>query len=247
AARSVPLQRVVLVSSQAAAGPATAADRPVREDDAPHPVESYGRSKLEAEQATQRFASTIPITIIRPSAVYGPRDSDFLNVFKQAGQRVAVFAAPRAQVMSIVHVRDLVGAILLAADAPAARDRTYFVGSQAPVSWSELYAAISLLSGTHSTGVQLPGAILGFAGQVGNAFTLVTGRPLLINANKVALARPKWWLCDSSRIRDELGWSDSTPLQEGLRETYLWYLEAGWLRRRIRANANVVATPEDTV
>src|SRR5258708_32191615 len=43
-----PAPRVVLVSSQAAAGPAPAADSPVREEDAPHPIEAYGQSKLEA-------------------------------------------------------------------------------------------------------------------------------------------------------------------------------------------------------
>ena len=237
AARGPRVRRMVLVSSQAAAGPAESGDRPVREDDPPRPIEAYGRSKLEAEQATVRYVATVPITIVRPSAVYGPRDTDFLNVFKQATNRVAVYAAPRDQAMSVVHVRDLVEALLLAADAESARGQTYFVGSAAPVSWRTLYARIAAIAGTRSLEVQLPSAVLWMAGQAGSAASLITGRALLINAHKVALAAPQWWLCDSSRIRSELGWSPLVDLDEGLQETYAWYLSAGWLRSRQRVDS----------
>ena len=246
AARAEPVRRVVLVSSQAAAGPAESAERPVREDDPPRPVEAYGQSKVEAEQATRRYASTLPITIVRPAAVYGPRDTDFLDIFKQATKRIAVYAAPRDQLMSIVHVRDLVNAILLAADAPVAKGRTYFVGSDAPVSWGDLYAAIAILSGTRSRELQLPAPVLGLAGRAGSAFSLLTGRAVLLNVNKVALAGPKWWVCDSSRIRDELGWTAQTSVQTGLRETYLWYQREGWLRRKTTDTA-IAETPEERV
>lgn len=239
AARGARVCRLVLVSSQAAAGPSASEGRPVREEDPPRPVEAYGRSKLEAEQATERFAATVPMTIVRPSAVYGPRDADFLNVFKQATSRVAVYAAPSTQLMSIVHVRDLVNALLLAAGAPAARGRTYFVGSTAPVSWRHLYTSIAAIANTRALEVQLPRAVLRLAGRAGSAASLVTGRALLINSHKVALAEPRWWLCDSTRIREELGWAPAIDLQDGLRETYLWYVSAGWLRSRPRVGTVV--------
>ncbi|MEO8620464.1 MAG: NAD-dependent epimerase/dehydratase family protein [bacterium] len=246
AARAAPVRRVVLVSSQTASGPADAPDRPVREDDPPHPVEAYGRSKLEAEQATRRYSDVLPITILRLAAVYGPRDVDFLNAFKQATNRVAVYAAPRDQLLSVVHVRDCVRALLLAADAPAAIGRTYFVASATPASWRDIYAHIAELSSTRSVGVQIPDAVLGLAGRAGNAFSMMTGRAVLVNTNKVALSRPKWWLCDSSRIRDELGWHDEVSLQAGLHETYLWYLREGWLR--LKADAAAMAElPEERV
>ncbi len=229
--RAPALQRFVLVSSQTAAGPALRPDRPVVESDFPNPVEAYGQSKLEAERVALRYAESLPIVILRASAVYGPRDVDFLNIFEQALGPIAVYAAPREQVMSIVHVHDLVRAILLAADLPAARGRTYFVGSETPVSWGLLYATIAQLGGTHPTELQLPALILRMAGWGGDAVTLLTGQPVLVNSNKVALARQPWWLCDSSRIRTELGWNNVVTVQAGLRETYLWYVQAGWLRR----------------
>ena len=232
AARGSRLQRFVLVSSQAAAGPALAENQPVREDDTPHPVEAYGRSKLEAEGATLRFADTLPVTIIRPSAVYGPRDADFLNIFKQATRRVAVFAAPADQLMSIVHVRDLVSAVIRAIEQPRARGRTYFVGSAEPVSWRTLYGMIAELASTSYRAVQLPPVLLRVAGHAGDALSRITGRTMLLNSNKMALAVPRWWLCDSARAREELAWRPSIDLQDGLRDTYLWYRQAGLLRRK---------------
>ena len=63
-------------------------------------------------------------------------------VFRQEGRRIALRAVPRDHVLSIVHVRDLVRALVLAAELPTAVGRTYFVADERPVSWGELYDAI---------------------------------------------------------------------------------------------------------
>jgi nucleoside-diphosphate-sugar epimerase len=223
--------RVVLVSSQAAAGPATAFDRPVREDDSPRPIENYGRSKLEAEQAARLHEDTLPITIVRPAAVYGPRDSDFLRAFRLAARPVALHAVPRDNAFSIVHVSDTVAALLLAGTHPSAIGRTYFVANEAPTTWRALYAEVAAVaSTTRALELQIPLAALAVAGRAGDIVSALTGWHSLANSNKTRLARPRWWLCDASRARAELGWQRAMTLQEGVRNTYLWYLEAGWMR-----------------
>jgi nucleoside-diphosphate-sugar epimerase len=231
--------RFILVSSQAAAGPAPSPDRPLREDDPPRPIESYGRSKLEAERAAAAYAERLPVTIVRPAAVYGPRDRDFLRAFRLAASRVQLHAVPREHRFSIVHVADLVDALLLAAERPEAPGRTYFVADDAAPSWRALYAEVGAAAGvTPRVELQLPLAAVAAAGLAGDIASTITGWHTLANRNKTRLARPAWWLCDASRARSELGWSPQIPLQRGVRETYLWYLQAGWLRppsRRVSA------------
>jgi nucleoside-diphosphate-sugar epimerase len=229
AARSGVPPRVVLVSSQAAAGPAAGPDAPVRETDRPVPIENYGRSKLQAEQAVARYRDTLPITIIRPSAVYGPRDRDFLKVFRQASSRVALHAAPRDHSFSLMHVSDLVNALILAAEHPAAAGKTYFVGDD-PVTWRLLYDEVAQAARTTPIQVQLPLVAVRVAARASDLLSTITGRVSLLNKNKAALARPRWWLCDASRARGELGWRPAMPLQRGVQEAYLWYVTAGWLR-----------------
>ena len=225
--------RVVLVSSQAAAGPAPSANRPLREDDPPRPIEAYGLSKLEAEHAARLHEGSLPITIIRPAAVYGPRDRDFLRAFRLATRAIALHAIPRDHAFSIVHVADVVHALLLAADHPAAVGRTYFVANERPISWRELYAEMARAAGVSPRlELQLPLPAIALAGLAGDAVSAVTGWHSLANRHKARLARRRWWLCDAARARDELGWREARPLQQCIRETYLWYLQAGLMRAR---------------
>jgi nucleoside-diphosphate-sugar epimerase len=224
--------RVVLVSSQAAAGPASSPSRPLRETDPPRPIEGYGRSKLEAELAAARYDDRLPVSIVRPGAVYGPRDRDFLRAFRLAASRVAIHAVPRDNVFSIVHVADVVAALLLAAKRSEAVGRTYFVANPEPTSWRALYDEVVAASGQPpALTLQLPLASIAVAGLAGDLVSALTGRHSLANRNKTRLARPPWWLCDSSRARAELGWESNVPLQEGVRDTYLWYRQAGWMRQ----------------
>ena len=237
--------RVVLVSSQAAAGPASAPDRPVREADPARPIEGYGQSKLEAEQAVRLYEGRLPVAIVRPASVYGPRDRDFLRAFRLATGPVALHAVPRDNVFSIVHVSDVVSALLLAAEHPTAVGRTYFVANDAPTTWRELYATIARVSAARPTlDLQLPLPALALAGAAGDALSMLTGWHSLANGHKTRLARPRWWICDASRARGELGWTATRTLQQGIEETYLWYLTAGWMRARKPRTASV--PPEES-
>ena len=230
AGRGGRVPRVVLVSSQAAAGPAGSADAPVRESDRPLPVEAYGRSKLQAEQAVLRYRTTLPITIVRPSSVYGPGDRDFLNVFRQERRRVALRVVPRDHALSLVYVDDLVRALLLASEHSAAVGRTYFIADERPVAWGELYDAIDTVLGHRPIAVPLPSPVLRVAARGGDLVSAVTGRPMIVNRNKAMLARQRWWVCDSGHARNDLGWRAEVPLLDGLRMTYNWYVDARWLK-----------------
>jgi nucleoside-diphosphate-sugar epimerase len=230
AARSGKPPRIVLVSSQAAAGPAPSGDAPLRETDRPVPVEAYGRSKLQAEQAVARYRDDLPITIVRPASVYGPRDRDFLAVFKQASRRVALHAVPRDHAFSIVHVTDLVDALIRAGERPAAVGRTYFVADEMPLTWGRLYDEVAAAAGSSPLQLEVPPSAVRIAAHAGDLLSTLTGRSTLLNRNKAALARPRWWLCDASRARAELEWKSVVPLQVGVRDTYNWYVDAGWLR-----------------
>ena len=80
---------------------------------------SHPRGSVRAQQAAGgagglRYRDTVPVAIVRPAAVYGPRDRDFLGAFRQATHRVALHAVPRDHSFSIVHVADVVRGLLLA-------------------------------------------------------------------------------------------------------------------------------------
>lgn len=222
-------RRFLLVSSQAAAGPALSAERPVREDDAPRPLEGYGRSKLEAETVVCTHPAGVPWTIVRPAAVYGPGDVDFLALFRQAAYGVGVYPGQREARLSIVYVDDLVDALVRAGTAPAAAGQVYFVES-GNVSWRDVYrAAASAARHPLRVEVDVPSWVLAVAGRAGDTVSRLTGRMMLVNSQKVELGRPRWWLCDGTRAREELGVVARVSLADGAKRTFAWYREKGWI------------------
>jgi nucleoside-diphosphate-sugar epimerase len=229
AACGTPPRRFVLVSSQAAAGPAESRERPVAEDDEPHPFESYGRSKLAAETVVREHPAGVPWTIVRPASVYGPGDTDFRAVFRQAVRGLGIYPGSRDAMLSIIYVDDLVDALIRAGTFPSAAGHTYFVTAE-DASWRDVYrAAATAAHRSLRLELDVPGWILTAAGHVGDAVWSLTGHPSLVNAHKVALGRPRWWLCDGTRAREELGVTPRVSLLDGARRTYDWYMAHGGL------------------
>jgi nucleoside-diphosphate-sugar epimerase len=223
-----PPRRVVLVSSQAAAGPAASPDRPRTEAEPPEPVGAYGHSKREAERLVAAHPGGLPWTVVRPAAVYGPRDDDFLAVFRGAARGVALYPGPRDAVLSLVYVADLARALVLAATTPAAVGRTYFVATEERVTWPAVYAAAAAAAGRRVRwAASAPAWALGAAALAGDAFGAATGRHPLLTREKARLARPRWWCCSAARARVELGWRAEVELDEGARRAYAWYRAHG--------------------
>jgi nucleoside-diphosphate-sugar epimerase len=222
--------RLVFISSQAAAGPATVAGRPVRESDQPAPVEAYGASKLEAERAIAEELERDRWTFIRPAAVYGPRERDFVALFRAARSGCALHPGNRGQSIGIVHVDDLVRGIVAAAAAPAAAGRTYFLANADPVTWGELFEAAADACGSRiRLDLQLPRSLVDAMGWCGDLHARLTGHAGLLTSQKLALSKPRLWHCSTEAAARDLGFAPEITLPDGLRRTYAWYRAASWL------------------
>ena len=221
--------RFVYVSSQAAAGPAAFRGAAVSEDNPAAPVEAYGRTKLQAEELV-RSAAGLPSVIVRPGAVYGPYDRDFLPLHRLAARGVAIHAGNRKQWISIIHVTDLVDGIFLAATATRAIGRTFFLANAEPVQWDVLFRNVASCAGrTLGVDVEIPAPIVDLGSALGDVVARLTGHAGLLTTEKVALSKSPFWICSSARARAELGFTTPTNLHHGLCATYHWYVENGWL------------------
>ena len=228
AALRAGVQRFVFISSQAAAGPAPSRESIVDENTPPVPVEEYGRSKLAAESEVK--AVRLPWTIVRPAAVYGPGDRDFLQMFRLARHGLAIYPGTRDHWLSIAHVRDIVDGIFSAATNPRAERRTYFLGGPEPQQWRWLFHAAARAAGQLVRAeANVPGWLVRIAARAGDIKATFSGRVGLLTTEKARLGKPAFWICSSERARRELDFAPRVALQDGLRETYLWYRKAGWL------------------
>ena len=229
AARRARAKRLVFISSQAAAGPAGSRDDPVTEEQPPAPHEAYGQSKLEAERLVAAATDLDP-AIVRPAAVYGPGDRDFLAMFRLARYGVALHPGNRDHWISIVHVDDLVSGIIQAASERRSAGRTYFVANDEPVQWKQLFRdAAKCARRSLAVDLDLPATLIRFAAGVGDVAARWTGKAGLVTSEKVALTTPRFWICSSGRAKREIGFCPRVDLHRGLCETYQWYLSNRWL------------------
>lgn len=218
---------IVLVSSLAAAGPRTAAD-PAREDDPPRPSTPYGESKLLGERLLRERGRGVHWTIVRPPWVYGPGDGDTLTLFRMASRGLFPRVRGGRMEFSIVHVDDLVEALLLAGSSPASRGRTYYVSDGEVHTVGELGALLLAAAGGGRV-VPLPAVVFRAAALAGEAASVLTRRPPRLDRHKAAEGLEAGWVCSDERIRRELGFRPRVPLREGVPATFAWYRSAGWL------------------
>ena len=218
--------RLVHVSSLAAVGPSPDGN-PLDEDAETHPISHYGKSKKEAESIVRRLVPTA--VIVRPPVVYGPRDTDVLQILKSVSRGLLVQISGGERWFSAIYVGDLVDGLLAAACSSKAGGRTYFLTHPEPVSWSELGQAAARIMSRRPRVLRVPlplARALGFGAEL---WTALTRRPGILSRDKVLEAGCRWWLCDSRRAATELGFQARTPIESGLASTLAWYKEAGWL------------------
>ncbi len=224
------LRRFVLVSSQAAAGPAARPGQPKSEVDPAMPFDVYGKSKYEAERILMDEAGDTPFTIVRPSAVYGPRDVDFLALFKQLRTGAGLYPANRRHRLATIFVDDLVAGLLLASRHDAARNELFFLTNEEEIEWTDVYRAVALALQTPMRFEwEIPAPIVRLVGRLGDGMSRLTGRVSVINSQKVALGMAPYWTCTSNKARHLIGFSPAMSLQDGLSATLAWYRQHDWV------------------
>jgi nucleoside-diphosphate-sugar epimerase len=222
------IDKFILVSSQAAAGPSLDG-QPVDDGNTSHPVSDYGRSKLLAEEEVRGYKDRLPVVTLRPTSVYGPRDVDVYELFRWSSRGLTLEMTGGDRYLNLCYVEDLTSALLLSAENRTESGSAYFVAENRSYSWSEFRAVLLSTGGIKARAIKIPyGAayLLGLASEIGSLFTR---RPALANRQKVREAAQRYWLCDVGKIENELGFRAEYPLQKGLELTWQWYRKNKWL------------------
>lgn len=219
--------RLVHVSSLSAIGPSIDG-APVSDDAEPHPITHYGRSKLEGERIVRALVPDA--VIVRPAVVYGPRDTDVLEMFKSIGKGMVLEISGGARWFQAIYVKDLADGLLAAARAPQAGGRAYFLAHAKAVSWSELNFTAARIMGKRTRVLRIPAPLAYAVGGFAEVYSRLTGKPGIVSREKVREAQCSHWTCDTRRAAQELGFEAQTPLELGLAQTLAWYKEAGWLK-----------------
>ncbi len=211
AARTAGVTRFVHVSSLAAREPG---------------LSDYGWSKERAEAAVT--ASGLDWTIVRPPAVFGPGDSEMLDLFRMARRGIALLP-PRGR-MSAIYVEDLARLLVaLAADRSVSIGAIYEPDDGRPTGWSHRSFARAIgraVGRSHVSTLAVPGAVLKAGGRIDRLVR--RGRAKLTPDRARYIAHPYWVATAGAQPPADL-WHPEHGTDDALAETVRWYRSKGWL------------------
>jgi nucleoside-diphosphate-sugar epimerase len=214
------------ISSLAVSGPATP-DNPAREDAPPRPISDYGKSKLAAELVVREH-SQVPFTIVRPPAVYGPRDTGFFSMFKAVKNHLMP-RPDKAQALSLVYARDLAEAVVACLLNPVTIGKTYFVSSPEIVTSRSVAEEIGAQMNRWTIPCPIPAIVLLGICLLQQLVSQITRKASLLNLQKYAELRAPGWVCSPLKLKQETGLSCETDLKQGIAQTLDWYTRERWL------------------
>ncbi len=211
AAHTMGVSRVVHVSSLAAREPQ---------------LSLYGASKLRGEKLVR--ASGLDWTVVRPPAVYGPRDTEMLELFRLA--RRGVVPLPPNGKLSIIHVADL--AQLLLSLVPSGEEVTHQMfepDDGEPGGWTHvrLAHAIGAALDRRIRPLSLSPRLVGWAAR---ADRMVRGHKAKLTPDRARYMCHPDWTVGEGLMPPPAIWHPRIDTPEGLRSTAAWYREAGWLK-----------------
>ncbi|MBR2637859.1 MAG: NAD(P)-dependent oxidoreductase [Bacteroidaceae bacterium] len=201
---------------------------PIKERDIPMPNTAYGNSKLLAEHYIQGLTN-FPYVILRPTGVYGPREKDYFQMAVSIKKHIDFSVGYKPQIITFIYVKDLVKAIYLAIDKGVTR-RCYFVseprGYNSRAFSNYIQEVLGIKGVLH---IKAPLWVLKTISMCAELLSRITKRASTLNSDKYNIMKQRNWLCDTTSLENDLGFTADYDLKRGTAETIKWYKENKWL------------------
>lgn len=195
------------------------------------PGDVYQNTKVEGEQWIRQFATDtqLPVTVVRPAAIYGPGDRRLLKVFKFAKLPICPLIGLKSQgLYHLIHVHDLVDFMIHAAAHERALNEVFICGNEEGSSIKEIVQTIGQFLEKEVRFVRLPATPFFLAGDICEFMCKPFGIEPPIYRRRVAFFT-KDRSFDTSKMKRLTGFNCQHTNTEGLTSLAQWYKDEGWL------------------
>ncbi len=195
------------------------------------PGDQYQNTKVEAELWIREYAEqhALPLTVVRPAAIYGPGDRRLLKVFKMAKMKwVPLLGVGHKHLYHLIHVTDLVDFMIKSASHSKTLGEVYACGAKEPITIPDMIRIIAANLETDPKFLRLPVTPFFIAGDICEFICKPLGIEPPIYRRRVAFFS-KDRAFDTSKMRDHTKFEYSYSNESGLSELTRWYQNEGWL------------------
>jgi len=226
AASGAGIEKFVFISSLASLGP-SADGEPVKEEANPHPLTWYGKSKLLAENYLREIKN-LPFIVLRPTAVYGPREKDLLLLIKSVLRGIEVYIGKGGQKLSFVYVKDVATIAVKCLESKI--NGEFYNLSDGKVYDQYAFAdAAKKATGKKTIRLHLPLSLIkNVAIGMDKLYSRSSKTPVL-NEDKIKELTATDWSCSIEKIQHHQGFIPAYDLESGMAETIAWYRSNKWI------------------
>lgn len=221
------VKKFVLVSSLAAIGPLNDIEGIIDEQTAPNPVTAYGASKLLAEQKLKTITG-LNYTILRPTAVYGPRDTGIFIFFKQLSKRIEGYIGRADQRLSFIYVTDLARSCVKALTSGGQQAYNLSDGNSYTKYDLGTEARKTLTGKTFK--FHIPVNFMRLIATLAEKVSNLKGEAPILNREKLNELTAVNWICSIEQAKKDIGFEPQYNLNKGVTETINWYKHNNWLK-----------------
>ncbi|MEO5683031.1 MAG: NAD(P)-dependent oxidoreductase [Chitinophagaceae bacterium] len=226
AAADAQIEKFVFISSLAALGPSVNGE-PVKEDAVPNPLTWYGKSKLLAENYLREIPQ-LPFIVLRPTAVYGPREKDLLLLVKSVKRGIEVYIGNGKQKLSFVYVKDVADLAVKCLESKI-KGEFYNIGDGRVYDRYGFANAAKKATGKKTIRLQLPLGLLKIVAAGMDKLYSRSSKTPVLNEDKVKELTAADWSCSILKSQHELGFRPAYDLESGMAETVSWYKQNRWI------------------
>jgi nucleoside-diphosphate-sugar epimerase len=219
---------LIYLSSQAAAGPSRNGCKKTESDEC-EPVSAYGRSKRRGEELALAHIDELPLVILRPPVVYGPREKDLFVYVRLLAKRIQPFLTGQEQRFNLCYVGDVIQGLLLASDLKHPHGDIFFLSDGTDYLFKEIGDIFAQALKVSPFSIPLPRWALYGVATFSEFLSKFSRTPPLISKGKVDEMVQKNWVCDIARAKSALCFEPRVKLPEGAQLTVDWYRKAHWL------------------
>ncbi len=226
----MPLERITYVSSLAAVGPIPYTSNQLITEETPYnPLTVYGRSKEASELMIQDKYADSPISIFRPTAVYGPREKDIFILFDTMNKGLDPYIGKNPQKLSFIYVKDLVDVLLKGCIIKQDGLQIYNISDGEVYSRYAMAEIFKEVLHKKLFRMHVPLRLVKSVAELSQRLYRNSAKTPVIYPERLRELTAENWGCDITHAVQNLDFNPQYKLEKGLKESLIWYKENKWL------------------